>query len=166
MVTRPIMVKSYSFTRPSRKTFRYCPLCMCMYFHIKNYKYNAIIYIIVYPSNFNWLWPRVEKIHCSCILPLFLFFSSLVLLFYWFAIMYYAIPYTPWTVPIKMASYGFFTGIMKATLAPIAFVRTKKRATLNKMVINITYNRSTGCKDSTVYSWSGWTIKSKSCLCS
>ena len=41
--------------------------------------------------------------------------------------MCYAIPYNSETIPIKMASYGLFTGIMGATLAPIAFMGGKER---------------------------------------
>ena len=42
--------------------------------------------------------------------------------------MCYGIPYKPETVPVKIVSYALFTGIMGATLAPIAFMGgTKKR---------------------------------------
>uniref|UniRef100_A0A1X7SQL6 Growth hormone-inducible transmembrane protein n=1 Tax=Amphimedon queenslandica TaxID=400682 RepID=A0A1X7SQL6_AMPQE len=38
------------------------------------------------------------------------------------AMMCYGIPYKPETIPVKIASYALFTGIMGATLAPIAFM--------------------------------------------
>ena len=42
--------------------------------------------------------------------------------------MCYSIPYKSESVPVKIASYALFTGIMGATLAPIAFMGgTKER---------------------------------------
>ena len=42
------------------------------------------------------------------------------------AMMCYAIPYTPETVPAKMAAYGVFTTIMGITLAPVALMGGKE----------------------------------------
>ena len=41
------------------------------------------------------------------------------------AMMCYAIPYTPETLPAKMAAYGVFTTIMGITLAPVVLMGGK-----------------------------------------